>query len=146
MLEGHKRPLRRWTWDLWDLLKISQPWTPSHEYQSKNKQSNEPPPEFTAERVQELSQESDTLASVHTYYIATIRAHVRVLSRFTGPAWDACDGLTPEDMDTESGVDVVLETLANAFQGEHETEHLLEDTFYGPGRKKGEKLRVHNNV
>ena len=34
---------------------------------------------------------------------------------------------------------MILDTLAEAFQGEHETElfDALEDTFYGPGRKRG---------
>ena len=71
----------------------------------------------------------------------------RVLSRFTG------DGLEPEDVATADGVEVILDTLAEAFQGEHETElfDALEDTFYGPGRKKGERLhdyalRVQSNV
>ena len=77
----------------------------------------------------------------------------RVLSRLTGPAWDACDGLEPEDVATADGVEVILDTLAEAFQGEHATElfDALEDTFYGPGRKKGERLhhyalRVQSNV
>ena len=71
----------------------------------------------------------------------------------TGPAWDACDGLEPEDVATDDGVNVILDTLAEAFQGEHETElfDALEDTFHGPGRKKGERLhdyalRVQSNV
>ena len=56
-------------------------------------------------------------------------------------------------MVTADGVNVILDTLAEAFQREHETELLyaLEDTFYGPGRKKGERLhdyafRVQSNV
>ena len=47
----------------------------------------------------------------------------------------------------------MLEILADAFQGEHETElfDALEDTFYGLGWKKGEKLHdyapmVQSNV
>ena len=47
----------------------------------------------------------------------------------------------------------MLDTLAEAFQGEHETElfDALEDTFYGPGRKKGKRLhdyalRVESNA
>ena len=45
-------------------------------------------------------------------------------------------------MATADGVEVILDTLAEAFQGEHETElfDALEDTFYRPGRKKGERL------
>ena len=77
----------------------------------------------------------------------------RVLSRLTGPAWDACDGLEPEDVATDDGGNVILDTLTGAFQGEQETELFdsLEDTFYGPGRKKGERLhdyalRVQSNV
>ena len=56
-------------------------------------------------------------------------------------------------MATDDGVDVILETPADAFQSEHETElfDALEGTFHGPGRKKGEKLhdyapRVQSNV
>ena len=56
-------------------------------------------------------------------------------------------------MATAEGVEVILDTLAEAFQGEHETELLdaLENTFYGPGKKKGERLhdcalRVQSNV
>ena len=45
-------------------------------------------------------------------------------------------------MATADGVNVILDTLAEAFQGELETElfDALEDTFCIPGRKKGERL------
>ena len=36
--------------------------------------------------------------------------------------WDACDGLEPEGVATDDGVNMILETLADAFHGEHETE------------------------
>ena len=49
----------------------------------------------------------------------------RVLSRLTGPAWDACDGLEPEDMATADGVKVNLDTLAEAFHGECLGGHFL---------------------
>ena len=49
----------------------------------------------------------------------------RVLSRLTGPAWDPCDGVEPEDAATDDGVNVILDTLADAFQGEHEKELLM---------------------
>ena len=67
----------------------------------------------------------------------------RVLSRLTRPAWDAWQRTgTREDVATADGANAMLDTLAEAFQGEHETElfDALEDTFYGPGRKKGKKL------
>ena len=46
---------------------------------------------------------------------------------------------------TADGVNVILDTLAEAFQGEQGTElfDALEDTFHGPGRKKGERLHDH---
>ena len=52
------------------------------------------------------------------------------------PATDA----EPKDVATDDGVNVILDTL----QGEHETElfDALEDTFCGPGRKKGQRLHV----
>ena len=56
-------------------------------------------------------------------------------------------------MATDDGVNVILDTPAEVFQGEHETElfDALEDTFFGPDRKKGERLhdcalRVQSNV
>ena len=100
------------------------------------KQSNNPPPEFTGTKPSEFKS-----------YLLFARTPAqlqgpRVLSRLTGPAWDACDGLEPEDVATADGVNVILDTEAVAFRGEHETELVdaLEDTFYGSGRKKGERL------
>ena len=43
-----------------------------------------------------------------------------VLSRLTGPAWDDCDGLEPRDVTTADGLNMILDTLAEAFQGEHD--------------------------
>ena len=56
----------------------------------------------------------------------------RVLSRLTGPTWDACDGLEPEDVGTDDGANMILDTLAEVFQGEHETElfDALEDRHF----------------
>ena len=42
-----------------------------------------------------------------------------VLSRLTDP-WDVCDGLEPEDVATADGVNMILDTLAEAFQGEND--------------------------
>ena len=39
-----------------------------------------------------------------------------VLSSLTGPAWDAGDGLEPEDVATVDGANVILDALAEAFQ------------------------------
>ena len=37
--------------------------------------------------------------------------------RLTGPAWDACGELEPEDVATADGVNMILHTLAEFFQG-----------------------------
>ena len=76
--------------------------------------------------------------------MASFHAHSSSVTRPTcfeqvdSPAWDARDGLEPEDVAIADGVEVILDTLAEAFQGEHETElfDALEDTFYVLGRKK----------
>ena len=101
-----------------------------------NKQSNDPPPK-QAERVEELWLESETVASVHAHSSSVTRA--TCFEQVHRPSLDAYDGLEPEDVATADGVEVILDTLAEAFQGEHETElfDALKDTFYGPGRKKG---------
>ena len=80
------------------------------------------------------------MASFHAYSSSATGA--TSLSRLTGPAWDACDGLEPEDVATADGANVILDTQAEASQGQRDTElfEALEDTFYGPGRKKGERL------
>ena len=41
-----------------------------------------------------------------------------VMSRLTGSAWDACDELELEDVATADGVNMIMNTLAEAFQGE----------------------------
>ena len=119
-----------------------------------NKQSNDPPPEFTGTKPSEFKsyRKKVKLWLLFTLTPAQLQGP-RVLSRLTGPAWDACDGLEPEDAATADGVEAILDTLAEAFQGQHETElsDALEDTFYGPGRKKCERLRdcalrVQSNV
>ena len=45
-----------------------------------------------------------------------------VLSRLTGPAWDAIDELELEDVATADGINMILDTLAEAFQGEHDVD------------------------
>ena len=107
-----------------------------------NKQSNDPPPGFTGTKPSEFKsyRKKVKLWLLFTRTPAQLQGP-RVSSRLTGPAWDACDGLEPEDVATADGVEVIPDTLAEAFQGELETElfDALEDTFHGPGRKKGER-------
>ena len=118
-----------------------------------NKQSNDPPPELTGTKPSEFKsyRKKVKLWLLFKRTPAQLQGP-RVSSRLTGSAWDACDGLEREDLATDDGVNVILDTLAEAFQGEHETElfDALEDTFYGLGRK-GERLhdyalRVQSNV
>ena len=105
-----------------------------------NKQSNDPPPEFTGTKPSEFNsyRKKVKLWPLFTRTPAQLQGP-RDLSKLKSPAWDACDGLGPEDVATADGVAVTLDTLAEAFQGEHKMElfDALEDTFYGPGRKKG---------
>ena len=113
------------------------------------------PPEFTGTKPSEFKsyRKKVKLWLLFTCTPAQLQGP-RVLTRLTSPAWDACDGLEPEDVATDDGVNVILDTLTEAFQGEHETElfDALEDTFHGHfGRKKGERLhdyalRVQSNV
>ena len=42
--------------------------------------------------------------------------------RLTGPAWDACDGLEPEDVATAEGVNMILDTLAEAIQDDYDVD------------------------
>ena len=58
------------------------------------RQNSDPPPEFTP----------------------------HVLSRLTGPAWGACDALELEDVATADGVNMILDTVAEAFQGEFDVD------------------------
>ena len=90
------------------------------------KQSDDPPPEFTGTKPSEFKSYRKKLKLwlLFTRTPAQLQGP-RVLSRLTGPVWDACDGLEPEDVATADGVNVVLDTLAEAFQGEHETELLM---------------------
>ena len=129
-------------------------WMWNREDQNTNKQSNDPSPEFTGTKPSEFKSYREKVRRwlLFTRTPAQLQGP-RVLSRLTCPAWDACDGLKPEDVAVTDGVNMILDTSAEAFQDEHATElfDALEDTFYGPGRKKGERLhdyalRVQNNV
>ena len=78
-----------------------------------NKQSNVPPPEFTGTKPSEFKsyRKNVKLWLLFTRTPAQLQ-EPRVLNRLTGPAWDACDGLEPEDVAAADGVEVILDTLA----------------------------------
>ena len=82
-----------------------------------NKQSNDPPPEFTGTKPSEFKTycKKVKLWLLFTRTPAQLQGP-RVLSRLTGRAWDGCDGLEPEDVVTAGGVNVILDTLAEAFR------------------------------
>ena len=44
------------------------------------------------------------------------------MSRMTGPAWDACGEMEPEDVATADGIDMIVHTLAEACQGESDVD------------------------
>ena len=70
-----------------------------------NKQSNDPPPEFTGTKPSEFKsyRKNVKLWLLFARTPAQLQGP-RVLSRLTGPAWDACDGLEPEDVAKAHGV------------------------------------------
>ena len=54
----------------------------------------------------------------------------------------ACDGLEPEDVPTADGVNVILEYTGGKLSRVNMKRNFSmpwRDTFYGPGRKKGER-------
>ena len=62
------------------------------------------------------------VASVRAYSSSAPRATCLEQADMTGPAWDACDGLEPADVATADGVNMILDTLAEAFQGEYDVD------------------------
>ena len=67
-----------------------------------NRQSNDPPPEFTGTKPIEFKsyRKKVKLWLLFTRTPAQLQLP-RVLNRLTGPAWDACYGLEPEDEATD---------------------------------------------
>ena len=61
------------------------------------------------------------MAPVHAYSKPQLQGP-HALSGLAGPAWDACDELEPEDVATADGKNIILDTLAEAFQGEHDVD------------------------
>ena len=64
-----------------------------------NKQSKDPPPDFTRTTPSEFKsyRKKVKLQLLFTRTPAQLQGP-HVLSRLTGPAWRACDGLEPEDV------------------------------------------------
>ena len=83
-----------------------------------NKQSNDTPPEFTGTKPSEFNsyRKKVKLWLLFTRTPAQLQGP-RVLSRLTGPAWDACDGLVPEDVVTADGVNVYPGHAGGSFPG-----------------------------
>ena len=93
------------------------------EYLNTTWHNNDPPPEFTGTKSSEFKKYRE---KVRRWLLFTrIPAQLQgphVLSRLTGPAWDACDELEPEDVATADRVNMILDTLAEAFQGEYDVD------------------------
>ena len=84
---------------------------------------NNDPPEFTGTKPSEIKNYREKVRRwlLFTRTPAQLQGP-RVLSRLTGPAFDACDELEPEDVATADGVNMLLDTLAEAFQGEYDVD------------------------
>ena len=61
------------------------------------RQNNDPPPEFTGTKPSEFKNYREKVAPAQLQ-------GPHVLSRLSGPAWNACDELEPEDVATADGV------------------------------------------
>ena len=83
-----------------------------------NKQSSDQPSEFTGTKPIEFKSDRKKvkLWLLFTRTPAQLQGP-RVLSRLTGPAWNACDGLEPEDVATDDGVNVILDTPGGSLPG-----------------------------
>ena len=77
---------------------------------SGHNQANDPPPEFTGTKPSEFKSHRKKVKLWLLFPRTPAQLQgPRVLSRLTGPAWDACDGLEPEDVATADGVNVILD-------------------------------------
>ena len=85
--------------------------------------NNDPPPEFSGTKPSEFKKYREKVRRwlLFTRTPAQLRGP-HALSRLTGPAWDACDELEPGDVATVDGVNMVLDTVAEAFQGEYDVD------------------------
>ena len=85
--------------------------------------NNDPPPEFSGTKPSEFKNYREKVRRwlLFTRTPAQLQGP-HALSRLTGPAWDACDELEPEDVATVDGVNMILDTLAEAFQGEYDVD------------------------
>ena len=82
--------------------------------------TNDPTPEFTGTKPSEFKSYREKVRRWRLFTRTPAQPQgPHVLSKLTGPAWDACDELEPEDVATADGVNMILETLAEAFQGEY---------------------------
>ena len=88
-----------------------------------NKQNNDPPPEFTGTKPSEFKSYREKVRRwlLFTRTPAQLQGP-HVLSKLTSPAWDACDDLEPEDVATADGVNMILDTSAEAFLGEYDVD------------------------
>ena len=85
--------------------------------------NSDTPPEFTGTKPSEFKNYG---AKVRRWLLfARTAAQLQgphVWSRLAGPAWDAWDELELEDVATADGVNMILDTLAEAFHGEYDVD------------------------
>ena len=86
-------------------------------------QNSDPPPEFTGTKPSEFKNYREKVRRflLFTRTPAQLQGP-HVLSMLTCPEWDACDELEPEDVATADGVNMILGTLAEAFQCEYDVD------------------------
>ena len=88
-------------------------------------QNKDPPPEFTDTKPSEFKICRERVRRWLLFKRTPAQLQgPHVLNSLTSPAWDACDELELEDVATADGVNMILDTLAEAFQ-EQAKKHLL---------------------
>ena len=82
------------------------------------RQNNDPPPEFTGTKPSEFKNHREKVRQwlLFTRTPAQLQGP-HVLSRLTGPAWDACDKLELEDVATADGVNMILVYIGRSLSG-----------------------------
>ena len=81
------------------------------------------PPEFTGPKPSEFKKNREKVRRwlLFTRTPAQLQGP-HVLSKLTSPSWYACDELEPEDVATADGVNMILDTLAEALQDEYDVD------------------------
>ena len=108
--------------------------------ETNQSQSNEPPPDYDGTTDYRTYKKKLKLWTMFTRTPKHFQGP-RVLSKLTGRAWQHAEALDIDELCVDGGVDQVLQVLDEKLLPEEETElfDVLEEVFYGEGKKRAEK-------